>query len=132
MKSLKAKIPRSLATSSKIDCVDNTGARTLEIIAVKRYRGVKSRQPKAGLGEMVIVSVKKGAPDMRRQILKAVIVRQKKEFRRPDGTRVKFEENAAVITDDNREPRGTEIKGPIAREVAERFGKIASVAQMIV
>ncbi len=132
MRGLKAKIPRSLATSSRLDCVDNTGARTLEIIAVKGYRGVKKRQPKAGLGELVVVSVKKGTPDMRRQILKAVIVRQKKEFRRPDGTRVKFEDNAAVITDDNGDPRGTEIKGPVAREVAERFGKIASVAQMIV
>ena len=132
MKDLKAKVPRSLATSSELDCVDNTGARTLEIIAVKRYRGVKRLQPKAGLGEIVIVSVKKGAPDMRRQIFRAVVVRQKKEFRRPDGTRVKFEDNAAVITDDNGDPRGTEIKGPVAREVAERFGKIASVAQMIV
>ncbi len=132
MKGVKAKIPRALATSSELDCVDNTGARMLEIISVKGYRGVKKRQPKAGLGELVVVSVKKGTPDMRRQILKAVIVRQKKEFRRPDGTRVKFEDNAAVVTDDNGDPRGTEIKGPIAREVAERFGKIASVAQMIV
>jgi len=132
MKSLKAKIPRSLETSSELDCVDNTGARTLQIIAVKHYRGVKKRQPKAGLGEIVVVSVKKGTPDMRRQIFKAVIVRQKKEFRRSDGTRVEFEDNAAVLTDDNGDPRGTEIKGPIAREIAERFGKIASVAQMIV
>jgi large subunit ribosomal protein L14 len=69
---------------------------------------------------------------MRRQVLEAVIVRQRKTIRRPDGTRVKFEDNAAVVIDEMEEPRGTEIKGPIAREVAERFGSIASTATMIV
>jgi large subunit ribosomal protein L14 len=131
MKSLKAKVPKSLVTGSALDCVDNTGARTLQIIAVRGYRGVKKRQPKAGIGEIVIVSVKKGTPEMRRQVLNAVIIRQKQEFRRQDGIRVRFEDNAAVITDDKGDPRGTEIKGPVAREVAERFGKIASVAQII-
>jgi len=69
---------------------------------------------------------------MRRQVLEAVIIRQRKPIRRPDGTRVKFEDNAAVIVDENEDPRGTELKGPIAREVAERFGSIASTATMIV
>jgi len=68
---------------------------------------------------------------MRRQVLEAVIVRQRKPIRRPDGTRVTFEDNAAVIIDEQEEPRGTEIKGPIAREVAGRFGSIASTATMI-
>jgi large subunit ribosomal protein L14 len=81
---------------------------------------------------MVIVSVKKGTPEMRKQIFTAVVVRQKKEYRRPDGLRVKFEDNAAVITDVDGVPKGTEVKGPVAREVAERFGKIASAAAMIV
>ena len=69
---------------------------------------------------------------MRRQVLEAVVVRERKPIRRPDGTRLKFEDNAAVIIDEMEEPRGTEIKGPIAREVAERFGSIASTATMIV
>ena len=69
---------------------------------------------------------------MRRQVLEAVVVRQRKPIRRPNGTRVKFEDNAAVIIDDLEEPRGTEIRGPVAREVAERFGSIASTATMIV
>jgi large subunit ribosomal protein L14 len=69
---------------------------------------------------------------MRRQVLEAVVVRQRKPIRRPNGTRVKFEDNAAVVIDDMEEPRGTEIKGPVAREVAERFGSIASTATMIV
>jgi len=65
-------------------------------------------------------------------VLEAVIVRQRKPIRRPDGIRVTFEDNAGVIIDENEDPRGTEIKGPIAREVAERFGSIASTATMIV
>jgi large subunit ribosomal protein L14 len=69
---------------------------------------------------------------MRRQVLEAVVIRQRQSIRRPSGTRVKFEDNAAVLIDEMGEPRGTEIKGPVAREVAERFGSIASTATMIV
>lgn len=129
---VKSNIPRSLNAGALLDCVDNTGARQVEIISVKRYRGVKNRQPKAGIGDMCVVSVKKGTPEMRKQILRAVVVRQKKEFRRPDGLRVSFEDNAVVITDDDGIPKGTEIKGPVAREAAERYSKIASAASIIV
>ncbi len=132
MKALKAKIPRSVNTATRLECADNTGARILEIIAVKGYRGVKNRMPKAGIGEIVIASVKKGTPEMRKQIVRAVIIRQAKEFRRPNGMRVRFEDNAAVIVDENGDPKGTEIKGPVAREVAERFQKIGSTATIIV
>jgi len=132
MKGHKAKIPRSVQTGTLLECADNTGARILQIMAVKGYRGVKTRYPKAGIGDLVIVSVKKGSPDVRKQIFHAVIIRQKKEFRRPNGIRVKFEDNAAVLTDEKGEPKGTEIKGPVAREAAERFSKIASAATMIV
>jgi len=131
MKGHKAKIPRSVQTGTLLECADNTGARILQIIAVKGYRGVKTRYPKAGIGDLVIVSVKKGSPEVRKQIFHAVVIRQKKEFRRPNGIRVKFEDNAAVLTDENGEPKGTEIKGPVAREAAERFSKIASAATMI-
>ena len=132
MKGLKAKIPRAVNTATRLECADNTGARILEIIAVKGYRGVKNRMPKAGIGEIVIASVKKGTPEMRKQIVRAVIIRQAKEFRRPNGMRVRFEDNAAVIVDENGDPKGTEIKGPVAREVAERFQKIGSTATIIV
>ena len=79
-----------------------------------------------------MVSVKKGTPEMRKQLLNAVVIRQKKEFRRPDGLRVSFEDNAVVITDNAGIPKGTDIKGPVAREAAERFSKIASAASIIV
>lgn len=129
---MKAKIPRALNAGARLDCVDNTGARQVEIISVKKYRGVKNRHPKGGIGDMLVVSVKKGTPEMRKQVLNAVVIRQKKEYRRPDGLRVSFEDNAAVITDLDGIPKGTEIKGPVAREAAERFSKIATAASIIV
>jgi len=132
MEALKADVTRGLAKGSLINCADNTGARQLKVISVAGYSGTKNRHPKAGIGDKVTVSVTKGTPEMRRQVLEAVVVRQRKPIRRPSGTRVKFEDNAAVVIDDMEEPRGTEIKGPIAREVAERFGSIASTATMIV
>ncbi|OYR57477.1 50S ribosomal protein L14 [Halorubrum halodurans] len=132
MEALKADVTQGLSKGSLITCADNTGARELKVISVSGYSGTKNRHPKAGIGDKVTVSVTKGTPEMRRQVLEAVVVRQRKPIRRPDGTRVKFEDNAAVIIDDLDEPRGTEIKGPVAREVAERYGSIASTATMIV
>ncbi len=132
MKARKAKVPRCLPTGARLVCADNTGARELEIIAVKGYKGVRRRYPAAGVGDIVVVSVKKGSPDIRKQVHYAVIIRQRKEYRRPDGTRVKFEDNAAVITDPNGNPKGSEIRGPVAREAAERFSKIGSIATIIV
>jgi len=132
MEALNADVTQGLEKGSLINCADNTGARELKVISIANYQGTKNRHPKAGLGDKVTVSVTKGTPEMRRQVLEAVIIRQRKPIRRPDGTRVKYEDNAAVIIDENEDPRGTEIKGPIAREVAERFGSIASTATMIV
>ncbi|WP_267162570.1 50S ribosomal protein L14 [Halovenus salina] len=132
MEAMKADVTQGLKKGSLITCADNTGARELKVISVHNYTGTHNRQPKAGLGDKITVSVTKGTPEMRRQVLEAVVVRQRKPIRRPDGTRMSFEDNAAVIVDDNEDPRGTEIKGPIAREVAERFGAIASTATMIV
>ncbi|MBA7516325.1 50S ribosomal protein L14 [subsurface metagenome] len=132
MRGVKAKVTKALPTGARLDCVDNTGAKILQIIAVKGYRGVKNRYPKAGVGDMVIVTVKKGRPEIKKQVVKAVIVRQRKEFRRVSGMRVKFEDNAAVIVDDKGSPTGSEIRGPVAREAVERFSHIASAATMIV
>ncbi len=132
MRALNADVTQGLEKGSLVTCADNTGARELKITSVDGYGSTKNRHPKAGLGDLVTVSVTKGTPEMRRQVLKAVVIRQRKAIRRPDGTRVKFEDNAGVIVDENHDPRGTEIKGPIAREVAERFGSVASTATMIV
>ncbi|WP_440989227.1 50S ribosomal protein L14 [Haloarchaeobius baliensis] len=132
MEALKADVTQGLEKGSLIHCSDNSGARELKIISVSGYHGTKNRHPKAGIGDKVTVSVTKGTPEERRQVKEAVIIRQRKPIRRPDGTRVKFEDNAAVLVNENEEPQGSEIKGPIAREVAERFGSVASTATMIV
>ena len=132
MRGLTSKIPRALQTGSKMVCADNTGARVVQIVSVFGYHGVKNRQPKLGIGDLATVSVKKGTPDMKRKLVKAVVVRQKKEFRRPKGLRVSFEENEMILLNDNGDPRGTDIKGPVAREVAERFPKVGSMATIII
>ncbi|MDO9522913.1 MAG: 50S ribosomal protein L14 [Methanocorpusculum sp.] len=132
MRGLTSKIPRALQTGSKMVCADNTGARVVQIVSVFGYHGVKNRQPKMGLGDLATVTVKKGTPDMRKKLVRAVVVRQKKEFRRPNGLRVSFEENAMILLNENGDPRGTDIKGPVAREVAERFPKVGSMATIII
>jgi large subunit ribosomal protein L14 len=132
MKAKLSRIPRSLQTGSQLICADNTGARVVQIISVDLYHGVRRRQPRMGLGDLATISVKKGTPDMRKKMEKGVVIRQRKEFRRPDGLRVCFDDNAMVIVNENGEPKGTEIKGPVAREVAERYPKIASMATIIV
>ncbi|MBO4521836.1 MAG: 50S ribosomal protein L14 [Methanomicrobium sp.] len=132
MKAKQSRTPRALQTGSRMTCADNTGARVVQIVSVNIYHGVRRRQPKLGLGDMAIVSVKKGTPEMRRKLEKAVVIRQRKEIRRISGLRLAFEDNAMVITNERGEPKGTEIKGPVAREVAERFPKIGSMATIIV
>jgi len=132
MRAKQSKTPRALSTGTRLTCADNTGARIVQVVSVDLYHGVRRRQPKLGLGDMATVSVKKGTPDMRRKLEKAVVIRQRKEIRRITGLRLTFEDNAMVITNERGEPKGTEIKGPVAREVAERFPKIGSMATIIV
>jgi large subunit ribosomal protein L14 len=132
MKGIAGRQMRGLPTGAHLECIDNTGAKIVEIVATPKYKGTHRRYPKAGIGDMVIISVKKGAPDMRRQLLKAVIVRQRCPFRRSDGTMVQFEDNAAVIVADNGDTKGTMIKGPVAIEAAERWPRIAAAASIIV
>ncbi|MHA1579135.1 MAG: 50S ribosomal protein L14 [Candidatus Freyarchaeota archaeon] len=125
-------ISRGLNVGSKIPCADNSGAKTVEIISVIGYKGRLNRIASASVGDMAVVSVKKGTPDMRRQVLRAVIIRQKKPYRRPNGEWIQFEDNAAVITNPDGQPKGSEIRGPVAKEAAERWPRLAGVASMIV
>lgn len=131
-KAVNANIPRSLPTGAQLVCADNSGAKVVEIIAVRGYKGVHRRYPAAGVADLVIVSVKKGNPEMRRQVLKAVIIRQTKEYRRADGTRIKFADNAAIIVGDDGLPKGTEIKGAVAREATERWNKIGTISSIVI
>ena len=135
MKGIAGNQTRGLQNGSRLNVIDNTGAKVIEIITVPGYHGVARRVPSAGVGDIVIASVKKGTPQMRRQIVFAVIVRQRRPMRpmrRPDGTMVYFEDNAAVITTETGETKGTDIKGPVAREAAERWPRISATASVIV
>jgi large subunit ribosomal protein L14 len=132
MKAIKSKITRSLPVQARVRTCDNSGAKMLKIVAVKGHKTVQGRYPAAGIGDLVLAAVQKGKLEMRKTVVPAVIVRQRKEFRRPDGTRVKFEDNAAVVLKDEKgNPKGTIFKGPIAKEVAERWPAIAKVARSI-
>lgn len=132
MKGIAGRTMRGLSTGSRLECVDNTGAKVVQIVMTPKVKGTHRRYPKAGVGDMIIISVKKGTADMRRQLMKAVIVRQRRPFRRSDGTMIQFEDNAAVIVTDTGETKGSMIKGPVAIEAAERWPKIAATASIIV
>lgn len=133
MQAVKARITRALPVGTKIQTCDNSGAKILKIFSVFRHKTVKGRLQAAGVSDLVMASVTSGRPDMRKQTVFAVIVRQKKEFRRPNGIRVKFEDNAAVVLkDDKGNPKGTIFKGPIAKEACDRWPGIAKVASIIV
>jgi large subunit ribosomal protein L14 len=87
---------------------------------------------KAGIGDMVMCSVKEGSPDIKKQVVPAVIIRQRKEIFRADGTRMKFDDNAAVIVTPEGESKGSEIRGPVAREAVQKWSGIASAAKLVV
>ena len=123
---------KALPHGAVLECADNTGAQKLKIIALKGYKGRRRRYPIGGVGDMVHCSVIKGSPDMRKQVVQAIIIRQKKEYLRPDGTRIKFHDNAAVITSEEGDMKGTEIKGPVAREAINRWPLLAAGSSIVV
>ncbi|MCR6623528.1 MAG: 50S ribosomal protein L14 [Candidatus Verstraetearchaeota archaeon] len=125
-------VSAGLPVGARLKCADNSGAKIVQVIGVVGLKGRLRRLMSASVGDMVIVSVKEGTPEMRRQILRAVIVRQKKPYRRLDGSWIQFEDNAAVIVTPEGEPRGTDIRGPVAKEAAERWPKVAALASIII
>ncbi len=133
MKAVKSNVTKGLPVGSKVATCDNSGAKKVKIISVKHHGTKLSQNAAAGVGDMVMVSVIKGEPDMRRRVVPAVVVRQKRSFKRADGTRIEFQDNAvAVCKDEKGNPKGTIFKGPIAREATERWPGIAKVAKVIV
>jgi large subunit ribosomal protein L14 len=125
-------ITRALPVTAELVCADNTGAKLLRIAQVTRYKGRHSRLPSAAVGDFVTVTVKKGPAELRRQIFGAVIVRQKYPINRINGVRLRFEDNAAVLVTPEGEIKGTDIKGPVAAEAAEKWPRIANLAPLII
>lgn len=117
---------------TKLRVADNSGAKEVMVIGVPGVKTRLRRIPKATVGDLVVVTVKKGNADLVGQVMYAVIVRQRKPFRRPDGVWVAFEDNACVIVTPEGSPKGTEIRGPVAREAAERWSSISNLATIIV
>ena len=133
MKSIKATIPKCLPHGARVETCDNSGAKMLKIFSVKGHKTLKGKMPSARVGDLVQASVVKGRPDMRKTVVWAIIVRQKKEYRRPNGMRIKFEDNSAVVLKDEKgNPKGTTFKGAIAKEACERWPAVAKVAGLIV
>ena len=128
----KTYITRAIPLSAVISCADNTGAKTLRIVQVTRAKSRLKRVPAASVGDHVVCVVKRGPPDLRKQTFGAVIVRQKYPVRRVSGLRISFEDNAAVIVTPEGELKGTDIKGPVASEAAERWPRIANLASIII
>ena len=118
--------------AAKLKIADNTGAQRAMVIRVLGG----SRRRCAYVGDIVVVTVKEATPGSsvkRGDVTKAVIVRTAKEMRRRDGTYIKFDDNAAVLIDDNNEPKGTRVFGPVARELREKkFMRIISLAPEVV
>ena len=112
---------------SMLTAADNSGAKRLQCIKVLGG----SKRKYASIGDVIVVSVKEALPNARVKkgdLKRAVVVRTKKEIRRPDGSHIKFDVNSAVIINDANEPVGTRIFGPVARELRGRFMKIVSLA----
>ena len=132
MKAISCSNTRGLCQKSMCVCADNSGAKEVEIISAINYRTRKRKNPKAGIADMVNVVVKKGKPEIRKKVERAVIIRIRKEYRRPSGLRVKFEDNAVVLVDEKGIPKASEIKGVVAKEAGERWPKIAGLAPQLV
>lgn len=128
----RTRVSRGIPVGAIIKCADNSGARALRVIQVMGYKGRLRRVPAAGVGDRITVSVRRGTPDMRRKIFQAVLIRQRKPYRRNDGVWVQFEDNAAVVMTPEGDMRGSEIRGPVSKEAAEVWTRIASAASIIV
>ena len=121
-----------IQNESRLKVADNTGAK--ELLTIRVLGGSNRRY--AGLGDVIVATVKDAIPGgnvKKGDVVKAVIVRTKKETRRPDGSYIKFDENAAVLLKNDGEPRGTRIFGPVGRELRDKkFMKIVSLAPEVI
>mmetsp|Transcript_11607 Transcript_11607/g.17583 ORF Transcript_11607/g.17583 Transcript_11607/m.17583 type:complete len:139 (-) Transcript_11607:41-457(-) len=131
-KANKFRITLGLPVGAIMNCSDNTGARNLYIIAVKGIRGRLNRLPSAAVGDVVLATVKRGKPELRKKVLPAVVIRQRQKWRRKDGTVIYFEDNAGVIVNPKGEMKGSGISGPVAKECADLWPKISTNAPAIV
>ena len=132
MQGVKLKMALGLPVSALINCADNSGAKNLYIFAAKKIQAALNRLPAASVGDMVLCTVKKGKPDLKKKVLYGVIVRQRKPWRRRDGYFIYFQDNAGVIISNKGEMKGSSILGPIAKECADLWPKLAAASESVV
>lgn len=132
MKAVSTRVTKGLPIGAELVCADNTGAKIVKIISVKGYKGKRRTLPSGGVASWIFVKVLKGDEKVRHEVHKAVIIRQKRPYRRANGVRISFEDNAAVLINEKGEARGSLVKGPVAREVVERFSTIGKIANQVV
>ncbi len=133
MKAISAKATAGLNLGAKMISSDNSGAKIVKLVSVKRGKGKKGKQGCAKIADWVKVSIKKGVPDMKGKVFDAIVIRQKKSYRRLNGERIAFEDNAvAILKDEKGNPKATQIKGAVAREVLERWPQVAKIASIVI
>ncbi len=132
MKAISGRPVKALKKKTRLVCADNSGPKMLEIIAVRGYKGKRRTMPTCGVASAIFCRQYRGDEKTAHQVHRAIVIRQKKEYRRASGMRISFEDNAAIVVDEKFMPKGTLIKGPVAREVIERFPPVAKIASVIV
>ena len=133
MKAISARGTEALNLGANMIAADNSGTKIVKIVSVKKSKAKKGKQVCAKVADWVKVSIKKGVPDMKGKVFDAIVIRQKKSYRRLNGERIAFEDNAvAILKDEKGNPKGTQIKGPVAREVLERWPSVAKIASIVV
>ncbi len=132
MKAISSKVTKCLPIGAKLTCADNSGAKELQIISVFGFKGRWRMRATGGVGSYISCRVFKGNEKVRHEVFRAVIIRQKKEFRRPNGMTIAFEDNAAVIVNEKGEPKGTLVKGPVAKEAIDRFPLVGKISSIVV
>merc|ERR1719183_2780163 len=129
---IKLKISSCMPVACVMNCADNTGAKNLYIIAVTKIGARLNRLPRGSVGELFLASVKKGKPELRKKVIPAVIIRQRKPYRRREGYFLYFEDNAGVIVNPKGEMKGSAISGPVAKECSDLWPRIAANAGSII
>jgi large subunit ribosomal protein L14 len=132
MKAVSGRVTRGLNIGSIVEACDNSGARIVRITGVKHGKTRRGMQGYAKVGDWVKVSVRKGDPKMKGEVFDAVVVRQRLPWRRNTGERVCFSDNAVVLLKDEKgNPKGTQVKGAVAREIQERWKELSKLASVI-
>merc|ERR1712141_519563 len=127
----KFHISLALPVAAVMNCADNTGAKNLYVISVVGYKGRLNRLPAAASGDMVMCTVKKVKPELRKKVMPGVVIRQSKPYHRKCGQTLYFEDNAGVIVNNKGEMKGSAITGPVAKECADCWPRIASNASSV-